>query len=180
MQRTIGWPIAVLRLRRMSFLALREVIQRVDAELARPPCGTGKSSNRCHPDAPAARPRRGNRSKTEPASRRRDNARSREPQLDQSANLFDDLRSAAAWPGSPAPIETEAGPVPAVSGLTSTRISVQGGQQRRSVVQNNRSKAFNCGRGRFRFNTAICCRRATTSRAVSLRRFHCDLWPGVW
>jgi len=33
--------------------------------------------------------------------------------LDQSANLFDDLRSAAAWPGSPAPIETEAGAVPA-------------------------------------------------------------------
>ena len=28
-------------------------------------------------------------------------------------NLFDDLRSAAAWPGSPTPIETEAGEVPA-------------------------------------------------------------------
>jgi len=37
--------------------------------------------------------------------------------LDQSANLFDDLRSAAAWPGSPAPIETEAGAVPADHGV---------------------------------------------------------------
>jgi len=33
--------------------------------------------------------------------------------LDQNANLHGNLRSAAAWPGSPAPIETEAGAVPA-------------------------------------------------------------------
>ena len=37
--------------------------------------------------------------------------------LDQSANLVGDLRSAAAWPGSPAPIETEAGAVPADHGV---------------------------------------------------------------
>ena len=33
--------------------------------------------------------------------------------LDQSANLAADLRPAAAWPGSPPPIKTEAGAVPA-------------------------------------------------------------------
>ena len=37
--------------------------------------------------------------------------------LDQSANLLGNLRSAAAWPGSPAPIETEAGAVPAYHGV---------------------------------------------------------------
>ena len=36
---------------------------------------------------------------------------------DQSANLLGDLRSAAAWPGSPTPVETEAGAVPADHGL---------------------------------------------------------------
>ena len=36
---------------------------------------------------------------------------------DQKANLLGDLRSAAAWPGSPAPIETEAGAVPADHGV---------------------------------------------------------------
>jgi len=44
-----------------------------------------------------------------------------------------------------------------------------GGQQWRRVIQNSRSNAFNCGRGRFRFNATICCRRARTSRAASLR-----------
>src|SRR5580658_9775226 len=36
---------------------------------------------------------------------------------DQNANLLGDLRSSAAWPGSPAPIETEAGAVPADHGV---------------------------------------------------------------
>jgi hypothetical protein len=36
---------------------------------------------------------------------------------DQNANLLGDLRSSAAWPGSPAPIETEAGAVPADHGF---------------------------------------------------------------
>jgi hypothetical protein len=36
---------------------------------------------------------------------------------DQKANLNGDLRSSAAWPGSPAPIKTEAGAVPADHGV---------------------------------------------------------------
>jgi hypothetical protein len=36
---------------------------------------------------------------------------------DQNPNLLGDLGSAAAWPGSPTPIETEAGAVPADHGL---------------------------------------------------------------
>ena len=36
---------------------------------------------------------------------------------DQNANLLGDLRSSAAWSGSPAPIETEAGAVPADHGV---------------------------------------------------------------
>src|SRR6202161_4615274 len=36
---------------------------------------------------------------------------------DQNANLLGDLRSSAEWPGSPAPIETEAGAVPADHGF---------------------------------------------------------------
>jgi hypothetical protein len=36
---------------------------------------------------------------------------------DQNANLLGDLRSSAAWPGSPPPIETEAGAVPADHGF---------------------------------------------------------------
>ena len=42
-------------------------------------------------------------------------------------------------------------------------------QMRRSVVQNNRSREFRGGRGRWRFSTATCCRRARISRAISLR-----------
>ena len=36
---------------------------------------------------------------------------------DQNTNLIGDLRSAAAWPGSPTPVETEIGAVPADDGL---------------------------------------------------------------
>ena len=36
---------------------------------------------------------------------------------DQNANLLGDLRSSAEWPGSPAPIETQAGAVPADHGV---------------------------------------------------------------
>src|SRR5580658_6078635 len=36
---------------------------------------------------------------------------------DQNANLLGDLRWSAAWPGSPAPIETESGAVPADHGV---------------------------------------------------------------
>ena len=56
-----------------------------------------------------------------------------------------------------------------VSGFTMTRRSVHRGQRRRSVVQNSRSKEFNGGRGRLRFSTASCWRKASTSSAVSLR-----------
>ena len=42
-------------------------------------------------------------------------------------------------------------------------------QHWRSVVQKSRSQEFSFGRGRFRFSTATCWRRARTSRAVSLR-----------
>ena len=37
--------------------------------------------------------------------------------LNQSANLAADLRPATAWPGSPPPIKTEAGAVPADHGV---------------------------------------------------------------
>src|ERR1035437_5950746 len=51
--------------------------------------------------------------------------------------------------------------------MTST--SVQRDQKWRRVVQKSLSKEFNIGRGRLRLSTATCCRRARTSRAVSLR-----------
>jgi len=37
--------------------------------------------------------------------------------LDQSASLAADLRPATAWPGSPPPVQTEAGAVPADHGV---------------------------------------------------------------
>jgi hypothetical protein len=90
---------------------------------------------------------------------------------DQNPNLLGDLRSAAAWPRSPTPIETEPGAVPADHGLglDDDQDVAQRDQQWRRAVQKSRSKEFNTGRGRFRFSTATCCRRARTSRAVSLR-----------
>lgn len=56
-----------------------------------------------------------------------------------------------------------------VSGFRITSTSLQRDQNWRSAVQNSRSKQFNTGRGRLRLSTAICCRSARTSRAVSLR-----------
>jgi len=89
----------------------------------------------------------------------------------QNANLLGDLWSPAEWPESPAPIETEAGAVPADHGFGfhEEQDVVQRDQHWWSEVQKSRSQKFNFGRGRFRFNTATCCRRASTSRAVSLR-----------
>jgi hypothetical protein len=91
--------------------------------------------------------------------------------LDQSANPLGNLGSAAAWPASPAPIETEAARCQSttVSGFTRTRTSDQRDQHWPSIVQKSRSQGFSFGRGRFRFSTATCWRRARTSRAVSLR-----------
>ena len=56
-----------------------------------------------------------------------------------------------------------------VSGCTITKASAQPDQNRRRMVQKNRSRRFNCGRGHFRLRTASCCRSARISSAVSLR-----------
>jgi hypothetical protein len=56
-----------------------------------------------------------------------------------------------------------------VSGLTIMRTSAQRDQHWRMAVQKMRSRRFNCGRGRLRFSTASCCRRARISRALSPR-----------
>ena len=56
-----------------------------------------------------------------------------------------------------------------VSGFTMTRTSAQRDQERRRVVQKNLSSRFKMSRGRLRFSTATCCRRARISSAVSLR-----------
>ena len=53
--------------------------------------------------------------------------------------------------------------------LTMTRRSAHRGQRRRRVVQKCRSQELNGGRGRLRFSTASCWRKASTSSAVSLR-----------
>src|SRR5215472_15903145 len=56
-----------------------------------------------------------------------------------------------------------------VAGCTITKASAHPDQNRRRVVQKNRSRRFNCRRGRFRLRTASCCRSARISSAVSLR-----------
>jgi hypothetical protein len=89
----------------------------------------------------------------------------------QRPDLIGDLWAAALRLGPPAPVETK----PArcqpmtVSGFTMTRTSAQRDQKQWRVVQKSRSREFSIGRGRLRLSTATCCRRARTSRAVSLR-----------
>src|SRR6187399_1658721 len=84
---------------------------------------------------------------------------------DQTPDFLRDRRPPAARSRSPARVQTKpAGCQPmTVSGFTITRRSVHRGQRRRSVVQNNRSKEFSGGRGRLRFSTATCWRKASTS-----------------
>lgn len=57
----------------------------------------------------------------------------------------------------------------AVRGFTTTRTSVQRGQNLRIRAQNNRSTRFERGRERLSFRTPNCCRSARISSALSLR-----------
>src|SRR5215468_4112243 len=90
---------------------------------------------------------------------------------DQGANLLGDLRPATARSRMPAPVEPETSPMPADDGLGFDNLEDihPAGQQRDRVVQKSRSRAFRGGRGRLRFSTANCCRRARTSSATSAR-----------
>ncbi len=56
-----------------------------------------------------------------------------------------------------------------VSGLTITRTSDHPVHKLRRVVQNRRSRPFSRGRGRLRFSTAICWRRARISSEAATR-----------
>src|ERR1035437_228978 len=86
---------------------------------------------------------------------------------DQNTNLIGDFRSAAAWPGSPTPVQTETGAVPADDGLglhDDEDIGPAGPRAAKGRPE-ERSKEFNS----LRLSTATFCRRARTSMAVSLR-----------
>ncbi|MCU1335809.1 MAG: hypothetical protein JWO19_1390 [Bryobacterales bacterium] len=56
-----------------------------------------------------------------------------------------------------------------VSGFTISSTSAQRDQTLRNAVQNNRSIRLSLGRGRLRFRTATCWRKARISRARSVR-----------
>jgi hypothetical protein len=56
-----------------------------------------------------------------------------------------------------------------VSGFTIRSTSAQRDQTLRNAVQNNRSIRLSLGRGRLRFRTATCWRKARISRARSVR-----------
>lgn len=90
----------------------------------------------------------------------------------QAANQRSDFRGcsrpAAVSLRPPPPEESESRPVPADDRL-GLHDDQHIGHKRRKVVQNHRPTVRIRGRGRFRWSTASCCRRARISRALSAR-----------
>src|SRR6187402_3032612 len=92
------------------------------------------------------------------------------PASDQHTNLLGNLRSAAARPGTPMPVKAKTSAVP-----TDNRLGLDDDKDippaRGTVPQHPPEKPvgrIQFLRGRFRLNTASCCRSASTSIATSL------------
>ena len=90
---------------------------------------------------------------------------------DQDANFLADSRSPATLSGPPPPIEAETGAMPADDGVGFSLMSASAKRDQSccNKTRNNRSGALKRGRGRLRFSAPSCWRRASTSRAVSVR-----------
>ena len=91
---------------------------------------------------------------------------------DEFLDFGSDGSSARGWSARPpAPIQPKSCTMPTHHGpdFTITSTSAQRDQTLRNAVQNNRSIRLNLGRGRLRFRTATCWRKARISRARSAR-----------